>query len=232
MSQFQINNEVTDHASHLYVPEFLNAYQMGIERAEMKDQSQRRARFFHATQLLNLTRGIPGYTAEAGVYRGLGSFLFCHYLRREMACFNGESHYMIDSYEGLSTPVEKDGAFPARRFEEGAFKETSVELVRNTLRDFPSVNIIQGWIPAVFNELPEQQYRFVHVDVDIYEPTLASFRYFYPRLSPGGIIVCDDFGPWPEKKWPGCLRAVNEFANEIGQVYAQLDTGNVFFIKR
>lgn len=229
---FQINNELSEHASHLQLPDYLQVYQAGLLKCKMRDNGLRRSRFFHLTQLLQLTRGIPGYTAEAGVFRGLGSFLICNYLRREISTFQGETHYMIDSFEGLSKPVEADGEFPAKRHGEGAFTATSADVARESLSDFRSVNILKGWIPDVFEQLPDQHYRFVHVDVDVYEPTLASFRYFYPRLAPGGIMVCDDFGPWADNNWPGCIRAVNEFANETGQVYAVLDTGNIFFIKR
>ncbi len=231
-SIFQVTSEVTDHASHLFLPEYLKAYGAGLEKAKMNDRPQRRARFFHLAQMLQLTRGVPGYTAEAGVFRGLGSYLICHYLRNELPTFNGETHFMLDSFEGLSVPVEKDGAFPAKRHGEGAFTCTSVEHVRKTLSDFDDVNVFKGWIPAVFKNLPEQKYRFVHIDVDVYEPTLDSLRYFWPKMSVGGILMCDDFGPWQDDNWPGCIRAVNEFASETGQVYALMNTGNVFFIKR
>ncbi len=231
-SKFEVTSDVTDHASHQLLPEYLSAYGAGLKKSKMQDNALRRARFFHICQMLQLTRGVPGYTAEAGVFRGLSSFLICHYLRREIGTFNGETHFMFDSFEGLSEPVEKDGEFPAKRFGEGAFTRTSMETARETLSDFSGVNIHKGWIPDVFDEVPEQKYRFVHVDVDVYEPTLASFRYFYPRLSTGGIMMCDDFGPWANNNWPGCIRAVNEFANETGMVYAILNTGNVMFIKR
>ena len=50
----------------------------------------------------------------------------------------------------------------------------------------------------------------VHVDVDLYEPTRDSFRFFFERLSPGGRIVCDDYS------WEGARKAVREVAQEYG----------------
>jgi O-methyltransferase len=49
---------------------------------------------------------------------------------------------------------------------------------------------------------------FAHVDVDIYEPTLASFEYFYDLVVPGGVLVCDDYGFTP---CAGAREAVDSF---------------------
>lgn len=230
--RYMITPELSDHASHQMTPDFLACYQRALQSSRMSDNPKRRGRFFHLYQLLRSTRGIPGQTAETGVYRGCSSFLTCETLKAEDPEFDGRSHFMIDSFEGLSEPVDKDGEYPAKRHAESAFTNTSVENVRETMSDYPRVNIFKGWIPEIFQQLPDQKYRFVHVDVDVYEPTLASLRYFFPKLSPGGAILCDDFGPWKNDHWPGCIRAVNEFSEEIGQQYFLLDSGNVFFIKR
>ncbi len=41
--------------------------------------------------------------------------------------------------------------------------------------------------------LPERRFSFVHLDVDLYESTLAGLEYFYPRLIPGGVILSHDY---------------------------------------
>ena len=70
----------------------------------------------------------------------------------------------------------------------------------------------KGWIPDVFSDLPETEWSFVHIDVDLYEPTLAAFQYFFPRLSTGGIIICDDYS---YSLFPGAKLAVDEFISSI-----------------
>lgn len=225
-------DSTTTYAAHSLDSQFVTAYESGLQAARMADHPWRRGRFFQLVQMLRLTHGLEGVTCEAGCYRGLSSFLICEYCRQVDSQFTGAAHWIVDSFEGLSVPVPEDGAFSTRRHSEGAFTETSVEHVRKTLEEFPEVHIEKGWIPQVLELLPEQTYRFVHIDVDIYEPTLASFRYFYPRLVPGGIIVCDDYGPWPEGNWPGCALAVQQFSQEIGVPFANLETGNAMMIKR
>ncbi|MEM8757135.1 MAG: TylF/MycF/NovP-related O-methyltransferase [Planctomycetota bacterium] len=188
---------------------------------------QERARFFHMLEMLRLSRGVPGATAEAGCYRGLTSFLICRERQLEDDRFSGAGHWMIDSFEGLSEPVAADGPISRDRFDTRHFANTSVEHVRNTLAAFPDVTMVRGWIPDAFADVPEQRYRFVHVDVDLHDPTLHSLEYFYPRLSPGGLLVVDDYGPWVPGLWEGCRPAVESFCKKHDIPFARFDTGNV-----
>ena len=217
---------------HLLNETYMRLYQKGLETAQMPEHPWRTPRFFHLIQMLTLTNGLEGATVEAGCFRGLASYLICEHRKLEQSDFDGAGHFMIDSFEGLSEPVDEDGDFSKQRHSEGAFKQTSLEHCQNTMKGFPKTTIIRGWIPKAFDELPDQKYRFVHIDVDIYEPTLDSLRYFYPRLVTGGIIVVDDYGPWPGNKWPGCKIAVEEFSNEFNVPMVGLDTGNAVCIKR
>jgi O-methyltransferase len=53
--------------------------------------------------------------------------------------------------------------------------------------------------------------KFVHIDLDLYEPILGALNYFYPKMVLGGIIVCDDYG---SLYWPGAQMAVEQFAEK------------------
>ena len=44
-----------------------------------------------------------------------------------------------------------------------------------------------------FWEIKDEKFSFIHIDVDLFEPTFESLKFFYPRLKKGGIIVCDDY---------------------------------------
>jgi hypothetical protein len=56
--------------------------------------------------------------------------------------------------------------------------------------------------------LPESKYRLVHIDTDLYQPTVACLDYFGDRMSPGGVIVIDDYA---SRKCPGVPKAVSEY---------------------
>lgn len=64
--------------------------------------------------------------------------------------------------------------------------------------------------------------------MDLYQPTLDSFRFFYPRLNPGGIILCDDFG---FATCPGARKAANDYFSDKVEKMIELPDGGGFIIK-
>ena len=65
--------------------------------------------------------------------------------------------------------------------------------------------------------IKNKKFQFVHIDVDVFEPTLESLEFFYPRLIKGGIIVCDDYNgaqfPGATKAWDEYFKNKNVFFN-------------------
>jgi O-methyltransferase len=88
----------------------------------------------------------------------------------------------------------------------------------------------RGWIPERFDEVKDLQFAFVHVDVDLHEPTRDSLVYFYERLVPGGILLCDDYG---SAACPGAKQAFDELiADKPERSVIHLPTGQGFIVKR
>jgi hypothetical protein len=188
-------------------------YQAGLERASMGvTPLRRRDRFYSLTQLFGKTLHLEGLMAECGCFRGLSSFILCSTLKHVDAAFAGKDYRIFDSFEGLSPPQAEDAVTGIDSESERVRINTvpgrfaaSLEVVKRTLVDFPAIAWYPGWIPSAFPNEPNARYRFVHVDVDIYQPTRDSFEYFYPKLVSGGIIVSDDFN------WPGARKAIEDF---------------------
>jgi hypothetical protein len=178
---------------------------------------RRRYRLMETYRLLRTTQELRGEVVECGCFRGMSSYVLCSALRRENSAFDGNGYHIFDSFQGLSEPTTDDdipdgwaNAAGLRRMSQPGSFAASLEEVKHGLRSFPRIAYHAGWIPLSFKGLPEASYRFVHVDVDLYDPTLDAFAYFYPRLTPGGFIVSDDY------YWPGARRAVEEYAGERG----------------
>jgi O-methyltransferase len=199
-------------------PDFAAIYVLALDLTRSHPLPLRRFhRFFELAQLLQSTRDIAGEVAECGCFRGLSSYIIARYLRLEDPRFAGHGFHIFDSFAGLSRPGAHD-EIPAddqsaqaqglrTMTQAGAFAATLPE-VQAALTEFPQIEFHAGWIPGSFAGQPERLYRFVHVDVDLYAPTLACLEYFYPRLQPGGILLSDDFS------WPGARRAVEEYTGK------------------
>ena len=168
-------------------------------------------------QLLRLTADVPGDTAECGVFLGASSWLICRSNRNSGPA---KTHHGFDSFEGLSAPGPSDGGY----WEAGNLT-AGEQACRKNLAEFPSVRLYKGWIPERFPEVADRSFSFVHLDVDLYEPTRASIEFFYPRLSRGGLLVCDDYG---FTTCPGATRAIDEFlADKPEKMLALPDGGGV-----
>lgn len=189
---------------------------------------RRRDRFRILVQQLERTLALDGRVAECGCFRGLSSYLLCSRLRRNEAGFTGAGYEIYDSFEGLSEPAEQDkGAVDAQVIaanRRGQFSQPLEEVRRALSRWFPEIAYRPGWIPDGFRH-DDARYRFVHIDVDLYQPTRASFEYFWPRLVPGGVMVCDDYN------WPGAKLAAEEFAGRIGTTFGVTASSQAVFSK-
>ena len=95
-----------------------------------------------------------------------------------------------------------------------------------------NVNAVQCSIPVASDmngPAPGTRCRsFVHLDVDLYAPTFDSLTYFYPRLSTGVVIICDDCGA---PLFPGAHRAWDDFCEQHEVPYVVLDTGQSVIVK-
>ncbi len=170
-------------------------------------------------QLLKLTLHVEGDVAECGSYKGVSTFLMCRAHQK-----TGRTVHCFDSCEGLSAPGQQDGDY----WVPGALKMPE-EALRQTLAEFDNYRLHKGWIPTRFDEVASLRFSFLHVDVDLYQPTLDSLRFFHERLSPGAVILMDDYG---FRTCPGAKQAADEFFSDKPERIVMLPTGQAFVIKR
>ena len=193
----------------------------------------RRDRFFSLVQLFRKTLALEGMVAECGCFRGLSSYLLCSTLQQADAAFDGRGYRIFDSFAGLSAPSQED-AIEGEGAQVGRLRHmtragnfaASLDKVKAALSAFPRIEYFPGWIPAAFPKEDGVRYRFVHVDVDVYKPTRDSIEYFYPRLVPGGVIVCDDYN------WPGARQAIEEVCARVGVEFATTPYTQAYIVRR
>lgn len=174
-------------------------------------------------EFVRYTANVAGDLAECGCYVGVSAwFMASEAQNREL--------FLFDSFEGLSEPQSSDRpANAATRAWKSGDMATSVEVVRANLADFDRIHIFEGWIPSRFQEIADRRFSLVHLDVDLYQPTLDSLAFFYPRLMPGGVIVMDDYG---FLTCPGATKAADEYMANKPEYILHLPTGQGVIIRR
>jgi hypothetical protein len=171
-------------------------------------------------QLLRLIDTVEGDTAECGVYRGGASHTI---LFANSKSIQSRHHHVFDSFDGISAPVGEDGDYWTR-----GDLTASEQIAIDALREYPDKTFYRGWIPDRFNEVALKQFSFIHVDVDLYQPTKDSIEFFYPRMATGGIFVCDDYGL---KVCPGATKACDEFLRDKVEKIISMPDGAGYFVK-
>lgn len=177
----------------------------------VKSERQLLLTHVEAEQLINAvqaTTDVPGDLAEVGVFRGASARLI-----RQYGSTTKKLH-LCDTFEGLPTPDPRHDA----EFREGEFAVGMKEVQGYLGHEGLHYHI--GRFPESANEImQETKFSFVHLDVDLYEGTLECLRFFYRRMSPGGIILSHDFGA---ERAPGVKKAFEEYFHPLGVPFMQL----------
>lgn len=163
---------------------------------------------------LEATDRIAGDIAELGVAYGASAKLL------SMRMPAGKHLHLFDTFEGLPETTAADGA----RFHHGDFK-SNLEQVRRYVGE-ERVHYYPGLFPATAGPVTDRAFSFVHLDADLYESTLAAFHFFYPRLSPGGIMICHDY-----PSAAGVVKALGEFFGDKADPVIELTGYQAMVVK-
>lgn len=194
--------------------EFLDKYAETMD----KDNWHSLDRKYLLREMLYQVRHLPGDFVECGVYKGASAYWMCK------AAAPGRRVHLFDSFQGLPKPSEKDGD----HWEEGKFSDTSTSEVIKNLEPYRNFYLHPGWIPETFHDF-DSPISFLHIDVDLYTPTLRSLIGLWRYVIPGGIMICDDYG---FAQCPGAKRAVDEFFQSKPENVSSLPTGQALVIKQ
>ena len=165
---------------------------------------------------------IPGDFAEVGVYKG-DSAAILHALdpNREL--------YLFDTFTGFPASDLEGETGEAATYTADNFADADAEHILTKFENKDKVHLQKGYFPDTAKGLEEKRFALVNLDADLYNPTKAALEFFYPRLSPGGAIFIHDYNI----KWPGIIKAVDEFVRNIPETYvlAPDSEGTIMIIK-
>ena len=202
-------------------------------KEEWTDSFSKKLRLYSLMQLVKktLSQSLSNDFVECGCWRGHSSFVISSLIKQKK---NSINFHIFDSFEVLSESVKEDDEFfnkekKYKEFMTSHFRSSEKFLKNEVLKEFDFVKTYKGWIPSRFSEVKDLKFSFVHIDVDLYQPTLDCLEFFFPKLVSGGIIVCDDYN---SSQFPGAKNAWDYYFKDkkINLFYEQ-PFGGCFLIK-
>ena len=141
-----------------------------------------------------------GSIAEFGVYKGgITKFM--------SSCFPDRTVYAFDTFEGMPSEMTSDKDHRKMKVP-NIFND--VENVFEYL-DEPNIEVKKGLFPDTTIGLEDETFALVHLDVDLYESTLAGLEFFWTRMAEGGVMILDDF---EYVNTPGVRMAFDDYFGE------------------
>ncbi|RRJ62291.1 dTDP-6-deoxy-L-hexose 3-O-methyltransferase [Paenibacillus oralis] len=157
--------------------------------------------------------GLPGDIIELGVFKGNSLIQFASF--REL--LENENSRKIIGFDVFgefpsSSAFESDKEFIYEWNEQfqGEFLSKDDLYKSLELKNVKNVELVEGNIletlEVFLKENPHTKISLLHIDTDVYEPSIFALELLYNRVVPGGVIVFDDYGTVE-----GETRAVDEF---------------------
>ncbi|MGX7828445.1 TylF/MycF/NovP-related O-methyltransferase [Actinokineospora sp. 24-640] len=183
-----------------------------------------------------LADGVPGDLLEAGVARG-GAMV---YARGVLLAHGVTDRvvWLADSFQGFPEPSAEqmqplETFYPelAEDFEKfqdamagrevtgddlyGQFLVgTSEQEVRDTFERYGlldgQVRFLPGWFDDTLPAAPVERLAVLRVDADLYDSTHVALEALYPKVSPGGYVIIDDYQSVDQ-----CRRAVHDYLKSV-----------------
>jgi hypothetical protein len=150
-----------------------------------------------------LDEDVSGDFAELGVYKGNSARVLRDALEQTDP---SRRLHLFDTFGGFDSRDLSgvDAGAPTTMF-----SDTSLESVRHFVGGDGVCIYRPGYFPESASSIdPATSFALVHLDCDLYEPTRAGLEFFYPRLSPGALVVIHDYS---SPDWPGTTEAVDKF---------------------
>jgi hypothetical protein len=153
-------------------------------------------------------KGVEGSVAEGGVFQG-------EFAREINRVFPEKPLYLFDTFSGFDErDIPAEQTYNYSSYGQHHLDMTSVDVVLKKL-PYPDVCIIkQGYFPETTAGITDN-FCFVNLDFDLYQPIFAGLEFFHPRMAPGGIIIVHDFF---NPSFKGVKAAIAEFSRKNSEL--------------
>lgn len=165
------------------------------------------ARLYELWELAGEVSAVPGAYLEIGVWRGGSGAVVASRFERDATTDSPRRPFLLaDTFAGVVKAGPRDAYYRG-----GEHANTSVDTVSALFHSLalPPPTLLVGIFPdETADRVPPGPIALCHIDVDVYRSAKECYEWVWPRLSPGGIVVFDDYG------FLGC-EGVTEYVQEL-----------------
>lgn len=237
----QVWNEIEEIIANYNVPisDVLESFPIYTRRINL-------TRFILHYELFKKSQSLPGSIVECGVYRGAGLITWAKLL--EIFCPGDRIKKVIgfDNFRGFESLSKEDGeekpersktvgGWNAGKYYDELCKHIDLFHKDSFIPRAKRIELVEGDLCKTADEYvkknPGLRISLLHLDVDLYEPTLAALKALYPLVVPGGVVIFDEYGM---NEWPGESVAVEEYFKENMpkmEKFSLASTPGSYFIK-
>lgn len=150
-------------------------------------------------ELYKSIASLPGHVLECGVFKGASFIRFCTYREILESPFSRKI-VGFDTFDKFPKQKDTEDQNFINSFEASAGTAISRSELEKVLRykNFQNYELIEGdlseTLPQYIAAHPELKISLLHIDVDIYEPTIETLELLYERIVSGGLLILDDYG--------------------------------------
>lgn len=167
---------------------------------------------------------LKGDFVECGVNTGILSLAICDYVNFNML---DKSFYLFDTFSGI--PESLMSSFEAKdRLHSNSKYPDCYEQAKLNFSNYPRAKLVRGMVPDTLSKVNVDHVCYLSIDMNIAYPEREAIEFFWPKLSPGAMVVLDDYG-W--LNYENQKNTMDEFALKVGVEILTLPTGQGLIIK-
>jgi Methyltransferase domain len=174
---------------------------------------------------------VEGDFVECGVNAGFVSSAIMKKLQWNTL---GRRFYLIDTFSGpvltqySQEEVRKQRLSVARHALEAGAYVTDIDRIRANFAEWPNAIVVQGAVPEILERVEFGAVAFLHIDMNCALPERSALEFFWDRLSPGAVILLDDYAYYGHD----CQRdAIDAAARVRGAEVLSLPTGQGMIVR-
>jgi O-methyltransferase len=152
-------------------------------------------------------KGVDGDVVELGCYVGTTSLFLQRLLRNTQ-----KTLHVYDSFAGLPPKVAADASPAGEQFKQGELTASKAQLIKYFKQaGLPLPVIHKCWFEELTVADTPEKISFAFLDGDFYTSILASLKVVWPKLTPGAVILIDDYHT---EALPGVRQALKEWSRD------------------